>query len=59
MPNTPLPVAGPVKQPRHVAIAIKHINTQRDKAVAVRNKAAKEVEDLDAALFALGGSDDE
>ena len=53
MPNTPLPVAAPVKQPLHVAIAIKHLNTQRDKAIAVRNKAAKEVEDLDAALFAL------
>jgi hypothetical protein len=58
MPNTPIPVAAPVKQPRHVAIAIKHLNTQRDKAVAVRNKAAKEVEDLDAALFALSGSEE-
>ena len=58
MPNTPLPVAAPVKQPRHVAIAIKHLNTQRDKAIAVRNKAAKEVEDLDAALFTLGGSEE-
>ena len=58
MPNTPLPVATPVKQPRHVAIAIKHLNTQRDKAIAVRNKAAKEVEDLDAALFTLGGSEE-
>ena len=44
----------PIKKPRHVAIATNHLVIQRDKAISVRNKAAAEVEELDAALLALG-----
>ena len=44
----------PVKRPRHVEIAIRHMLKQREKAIAIRDKAAKEVEDLDAALLAIG-----
>jgi hypothetical protein len=42
------------KHPRHVAVAINHLLAQRTKAIEVRDKAAKEVESLDAALLALG-----
>ena len=42
------------RKPRHVAIATNHLIAQREKAIAVRDKAAKEVEELDAALLALG-----
>ena len=42
------------KQPRHTSLAIKHCVAQRDKAIAARDKAAKEVKELDAALLALG-----
>lgn len=42
------------KKPRHVAVAIDHMVMQRNKAIAIRDKAAKEVEALDAALLALG-----
>ena len=44
----------PVKKPRHVAIATKHLVIQRDKAIGIRDKAAAEVKELDAALSALG-----
>lgn len=44
------------KRPRHIAIATKHLLAQRDKAVAVRDKATKEVEELTGALTALGWS---
>ena len=47
--DTPAP-----KRPRHVAFAVKHLIAQRDKAIAIRDKAACEVNDLDAALLALG-----
>jgi len=50
----PAPVAGAAKQPRHVAVAINHLLAQRTKAIKVRDKAAEEVESLDAALLALG-----
>jgi hypothetical protein len=43
-----------IKKPRHVAIAINHLKEQRAKALSVRDKAAREVEELDAALLALG-----
>ena len=43
-----------VKKPRHVAIATNHLVIQREKAIAVRDKAAAEVQELDAALLALG-----
>lgn len=41
------------KVPRHVAISIKHLQIQRAKAVSVRDKASKEVKEIDAALAAL------
>ncbi len=53
MKTTATPSAAP-KKPRHVNIATNHLVIQREKAIAVRDKAAKEVEDLDAALLALG-----
>lgn len=42
------------KQPRHVNIAITHMVKQREKAIAIRDAAGKEVESLDAALLSLG-----
>ena len=42
------------KRPRHVAFAVKHLIAQRDKAIVIRDKAASEVKELDAALLALG-----
>ena len=47
------PITGP-KKPRHVSVAINHLLAQRTKAIKVRDKAAEEVESLDAALLALG-----
>ncbi len=47
----------PVKRPRHIAIGINHLVIQRDKAMAVRDKAAQEVKELEAALSALGWTD--
>ena len=44
----------PAKQPRHVAIAQRHLIAQRDKAITIRDKASSEVEELEAALIALG-----
>jgi hypothetical protein len=54
--KNPEPVV-PVKKPRHVAIATNHLVIQLDKAIAVRDKAAAEVKELDAALLALGWQD--
>jgi hypothetical protein len=48
-----------VKKPRHVAIATNHLVIQRDKAISIRDKAANEVKELDAALLALGWLDGE
>jgi len=45
------------KRPRHIAIGINHLVIQRNKAMAVRDKAAQEVKELEAALSALGWSD--
>ena len=42
------------KQPRHTTVATRHLVAQREKAIADRDKAAKQVEQLDAALLALG-----
>ena len=47
----------PVKRPRHIAISINHLVIQRAKAMAVRDKAAQEVKELEAALSALGWTD--
>lgn len=44
----------PIKKPRHVAIATNHLVKQREKAISIRDKAAAEVKELDAALEALG-----
>ncbi len=41
------------KLPRHTSIAKRHLEEQRAKAIAVRDRAAKEVEQLDAALLPL------
>ena len=57
MTTKPAPVETPIKQPRHVAIAQRHLLAQREKAVSVRDKAAKEVDELEAALDALGWTD--
>lgn len=42
------------KVPRHVAIATKHLQIQRTKAAAIRDKAAAEVKKIDEALAAMG-----
>ena len=47
-----------VKKPRHVAIATNHLVIQRDKAIGIRDKAAAEVKELDAALLALGWTEE-
>ncbi len=47
------------KKPRHITITIRHMVEQRDKAIAVRDRAVKEVEELDAALLALGWPEEE
>jgi len=47
--ETPTP-----KPRRHIAIAMKHLITQRDKAIAIRDKAESEIKEMDAALLALG-----
>jgi hypothetical protein len=53
--SAPEPIAVDArKKPRHVSVAINHLLAQRTKAIDVRDKAAKEVESLDAALLALG-----
>jgi hypothetical protein len=44
----------PAKQPRHVAIAQRHLIAQREKAVEAHSKTGKEIDELDAALKALG-----
>jgi hypothetical protein len=43
-----------VKPSRHVEVAKRHLIAQREKAISIRDKAATEVMDLDAALDALG-----
>ena len=43
-----------VKKPRRVNTAINNLIEQRKKAIAVRDKAADEVKQYDAALLALG-----
>jgi hypothetical protein len=42
------------KTSRHVAVATRHLIAQRDKAITIRDNAAKEVKEIDAALLALG-----
>jgi len=49
----------PAKQPRHVAIAQRHLIAQRDKAVTARDKAGVEVEEIESALRALGWTPEE
>ena len=48
---TPTPVNRP---PLHIATAMRHMLKQRSRAIAIRDRASKEVESLDAALLALG-----
>lgn len=43
-----------VKKPRHIVVATSHLIKQRDKAISDRDKAAKQVEELELALSALG-----
>lgn len=57
MKSTPAPVEAQTKQPRHVAIAQRHLLAQREKAISIRDKSANEVKELDAALLALGWSE--
>jgi hypothetical protein len=52
--TTKAPEPQPVKKPRHVTIATNHLVIQREKAIAIRDAAAAEVKELDAALLALG-----
>ena len=49
----------PEKKPRHVVVAINHILKQRTKAIAVRDKAAQEVQQLDDTLHILGHEGDD
>lgn len=46
--------APPIKKSRHVSVAINHMVSERNKQLSIRDKAAKEIEYLDAALLALG-----
>ena len=48
----------PVKRPRHIEIAMRHMLKQRTKQIAIRDKAAAEVKELDDALLALGYGED-
>ena len=47
----------PEKVPMHIATATRHMVKQRDRAIAIRDKADAEVKKLDAALAALGCTD--
>jgi hypothetical protein len=42
------------KGSRHVAVMLSHLNKQREKALAQREKLTREIEALDAAILALG-----
>jgi hypothetical protein len=42
------------KTPRHVTIALRHLEKQREKALDQRAKLTKEIDSLDAAILALG-----
>lgn len=42
------------KQSRHVTIALNHLNKQLEKALAKRKTLDKEIEELDAAILAVG-----
>jgi hypothetical protein len=44
----------PVKRPRHIEIAMRHMLKQREKQLAIRDKANVELKELDEALLALG-----
>ena len=48
----------PVKKPRHVAIATNYFAIQRYKAIGIRALTAAEVKELDAALLALGWTEE-
>ena len=45
------------KQPRHIAIGTRHLLIQRDKLITIRDTAAEELKGIDAALLALGWSE--
>ena len=42
------------KKPRHIVVATNHLLKQRDRALADRSKADDQVKELEAALIALG-----
>jgi hypothetical protein len=42
------------KQPRHIQIALNHLNKQRDRALAKQREVEAELKSLDAAILALG-----
>ena len=52
--KTEAPEIATAKTPRHIQIATNHLLKQRAKAIEVRDKATKEVSDLEEALTALG-----
>jgi hypothetical protein len=54
--KTEAPEIATAKTPRHIQIATNHLLKQRAKAIATRDKAAKEATDLEEALTALGWS---
>ncbi len=43
-----------VKRPRHIQIAINHALKQREKAIVIRDRATKEVTEIEAGLAAWG-----
>ena len=44
----------PAKQPRHVAVAQRHLIAQRLKAIAIRAQAQQEIDQPEEALESLG-----
>ena len=59
MKNVEEPTIKPTKLPRHVAIARGHLIAQRTKAVEAHAKTGKEIDELEAALKALGWTGEE
>jgi hypothetical protein len=58
MTTKPSPVETPIKQPRHVAIAQRHLIAQRLKALAIKTQAQHEIEQLEEALDSLGWTEE-
>ena len=54
-PDESSPVQKPKqKRSRYTTLAIKHLTHERDKAIAIRDRAAADIAELDGALLALG-----